>query len=446
MPQSDYVPGDIGNQDDSIVLTLNGEQLLYVESWTVEESVFSQPMRWSCRIGFDSVALEQYAKYQPHSRFQLQINGATQAIGYIDKRALEMRGAGSVLTISGRDALAPLHDSFVMAARGFADQTYSALVKAALADCGLDPTKLVLSNDNNRSSRVGLPIQVAQQPEAVNAVEQQPIGNTIGADALEMQSKCGDRWLEFLRHHLDRAGLTLWAGADGTFVLSAPNVSQSPTYKLYRQIEADYAQTNVLGWRVSDDCTSRHTHAIVYGRGGGRKAGRVKARSHFVDQEMVDYGYGSPVVVGADGYIKSGGQPLAFRARGVQTGAQAEYFARRKLMEERRAGWLLEYTIAGHTLPVANGGGALAVVVPDTILDIADDLTGVFGLFYVEGVTRTLDAAGGTTTTLRLMRPHDLTFLGALTAKSTPGAIEPQQKPSDAGFTVYFNCVLPPES
>lgn len=414
-----YVSDAIGNADDAIILELNGEQVLYAQGYTVEESILAQPARWSVSIGSEAGALDLFAAAPPGSIFTLSIGDTLQASGYTDARQLTMTGSGSMLTVHGRDALAPLHDGEITAQHSFNPNatTYSSMVQYALSAVGLDPSKLVLTNENNRRLKAGVPIQQLAQPTQQNAIAPPPTGSTLGAYSLDLQAKFGERWLEFLRHHLDRAGLMLWAAADGSFVLTTPNPQQTPSYTLYRQIDVDNVQTNILGWDLLDDTTQRHSEYVFQGRGGGRKKGRVKAKGEYIDAEMADYGIH---------------KPFAARDSYVQTNLQAAYAARRKSAEERRAGWKLEYTFAGHTLPQYGSGTDRAIVTTDTTIEVADDLLGQCGTFYIETVKRER-GPNGTQTTIRLMRPDDLVF-GEISAPATTGAVKPADVPKPAGL------------
>lgn len=424
----EFISDEIGNQEDCVAITVHNSltgvdtPVQYVQAYSVEECVLSQPARWTISLGFDYVARDLYWAYQPGAPFSLALYDCVQLTGRVDGRQLRRAGAGSILTLTGRDALAPLHDAYVAATTSFADQSYADLVRAALKAAGLDPSLLVLSNTNNRKIKAGIPIQEIAQAPANELITQQPIAGTLGATSQELQAKAGERWLEYLHTTLGRAGLTLWAAGDGHFVLSTPNGQQAPAYQVFRQIAADDLATNARDWEITEDATNRHSEVIVYGRGGGRKKGAQKAKGYFVDQEMQDYGYS---------------QALVIHDRDVQTGDQAAYLARRRLAEERRNGWRLQYTIAGHTLPAAQGGGARAVVIPDTTIQIADDLIGVYGIFYVETVTRARDEEGGTTTVLRLMRPGDLVF--GEVSNNAPKAVQIQQVPTPNGPQPGYN-------
>lgn len=416
---SPYLSDEIGNQADSVQLRIGGDTILNAESWTVTDSVMEQPGRWSLRFGFDTIATYNFYLYAPGKTFTLLIGGAPQATGVIEKRELEMKpgSSGTELVVGGRDVLAPLFKATVTAQTSFTNATYSGMVQTVLKAVGLDPSKLVLSNTNNRQIKAGIPITETAPADVIDQLDQQVPG-TLGADASVLQAKVGQSWMEFLRLHLDRAGLMLWAGADGTFILSTPNAQQKPSYTLFRNIAQTAGQTNILGWHLVDDTSDRHAEAIIYGRGGGRKAGRAKAKGLFLDQEMLDYGFGQSIVI---------------RDRYVQTGAQAAYLARRKLAEERRQGWQLHYTFAGHTLPryASRDWASRAVVVPDTVIYVDDNLLGIQGSFYVDTVERTRSEGTGTQTTIRLMRPEDCIF-GDIALTAAQASVQ-TPKPSDFG-------------
>jgi prophage tail gpP-like protein len=198
---------------------------------------------------------------------------------------------------------------------------------------------------------------------------------------------------------LDRAGLFLWAAADGTFVLDTPNGAQDPSYRLVRQRDDKPGASNVKSYHYSRDATHRHSEVVVYGKGGGRKQGRAKSKGGFEDEEMIALGYK---------------QQLVLRDPKCENAAQALFLAKRRIAEERRQGIRLEYTIAGHTLPAFskdddNGGASrFAVVTPDTVVQVDDHELGIHGPWYIERVRRT--RSPHTETTLGLMRPEDLVF------------------------------------
>lgn len=400
-----FVSDELGALDDSVRLRLAGEEVVIAESWEVRDSVLSQPANWQVRLGWGDVAAALISKYPPRTPFQLYVGGALQFSGRTDARAARQgEGAATEIEIRGRDALAPIHDTYVRAVVGVNVSTYADLVWYALQQVGLapkaqktiDPTILRTDNNANRSIKAGVAITAILPHRTVEQIlEDAGLGGpNVGVVHTTPQAKLNETWHHFIRRHIDRAGLMLWAGADGSFVLAAPNPNQQPTYNLVRHTGDPTLGANVVAMDFEDDATHRHSEALVYGRGGGKVLGRVKAKGGFLDAEMTELGYQ---------------QPIVYRDANVHSVAEAAYFARRKLAEERRGGWRLEYTVSGHTLPYAQGAATdRAVIVPDTIVSVDDQELGLSGHYYIETVVRRRSPQ--TTTTLRLMRPEDLVF------------------------------------
>jgi hypothetical protein len=403
---SPYISDELGGGDDTVVLTLNGKAVKINQTWEHTEGILSQPGTWRMELGWGGVIRPLLQMYPKRTPFRLLIGGVPQAVGYTDGPEVDQPPGGAAsLAIVGRDMLAKLQDTYVKAQASVNVDTYAKLCWYALQKCDLapagdiDPDILHTDNAANRALKGGVPVR----PTAPHRTVQQIIDDTGlgGANAGVVHTvplaKVGETWHSFLRRYLDRAGLFFWAAADGSFVLAQPDGDQNATYQLRRRaVGANAAlRANAVGCKYRDIATGRHTEVILYGRGGGKIVGNVKAKGNFIDQEMVDAGYGD--------------QPLVMRDVHVHSGAEAEYFARRKIAEERRAGWQLEYTIPGLTLPYAGDGGKTrAVLIPDTVIEVQDDELGLYSNYYIETVTRRRSPQ--TTTTIRLMRIEDLLF------------------------------------
>jgi prophage tail gpP-like protein len=410
-----FISDQIGALGDTIALVLNGERVVTAESWEHTESILAQPSAFSMRLGHGGVAMELFQRYPKGTPFELYIGGIRQGTGKVDAVSADQPEKGATqVTFRGRDALAKLHDTYIDAQVGIAVATYPDLVWVALQKCKLAPSGPILpgilrvDNVANRQLKAGVPIAAILPHRTVQQIlDDAGLGGaSAGVVHTTPLARTNETWLRFLSRYLDRAGLMVWASADGSFVLGAPNGNQPPTYTLVRRTGDVNRGANVLGMHHEDDATNRHTEAIVYGRGGGKALGRTKSKGAYVDQEMIDAGYDP--------------QPLVFRDTHCHTDAEGAYYARRKIAEERRAGWRLEYRIAGLTLPYAgDGGNSRAVIIPDTIVSVHDEELGIDGPFYIETVVRSRTPA--TTTTIRLMRPEDLVFGGPQDDESVGG-------------------------
>lgn len=401
-----YLSDDFGVADQ-VRLELGGDTLLIADTWNIRESILSQPAQWTVSGGHGDVAAEMIKKYPKRTPFKLYIGDVLQFQGRTDgPGASQPAGGAMTVRFRGRDGLAPIHDSYVKAVTGINIATYAQLVWYALGAVGIvapgsaiDPNVLQTDNAANRQIKAGVPVTQILPHRTVQQILDDAglVGPNVGVCHTAPQAKLNETWHQFLRRYLDRAGLMLWAVAGGGFMLSAPDADQAPTYQLLRRTGDPTTGGNIVATDYDDDATHRHSEAIIYGRGGGKILGRVKAKGNFQDDEMVAAGYQ---------------QPIVFRDAHVSSSAEASYFARRKIAEERRAGWRLEYTVSGHTLPIVGSTTTRAVITPDTVVQVQDDELGdvATGNFYIEGVERMRGPQ--TTTRIRLMRTTDLVFGG----------------------------------
>lgn len=402
---ADFGTDSRGGIDDRVRLNLGGDDVLIAESYEVRASILSQPAQFSLRLGQGSLIAPLLEKYPPYTPFKLYIGTVLQQTGFIDGLHAEGSTGATELTITGQDALMVLHRNEIEAEISLNDDTYTSLTKRALTACGLDPNNLVTSAQADRNLRTGVRVTETGEPTSPdqvitdNTTGTDDSTTTIGVVTKKIQTRLGERWFEFVRRYLDRAGLFLWAGADGKFILSAPNPNQKPVYKIVRRRGQDRNAVNVITASFSNDTRGRHTVAVICGRSGGGKHGRAKAITATTDDEMVNWtkdgiGTGTQIV-------------LVVRDANVHTNEQADFLGHRKIAEERRSGYQISYTLSGHTTPTI-GGKSRAVWAPDTIVSVEDDEFGINDDFWIESVE--YRRGPETTTTIRLMRKIDLVF------------------------------------
>jgi prophage tail gpP-like protein len=408
-----YASDTVGDTDDRVRLVLGTDEVLIAESWDVHEGILVQPSAFTIELGNGAVAADLLGRYPPGTIFRLYVGTALQFTGWTDSRGLSQGGGhGTTVRFRGRDALAALESSDIVANLTLNNPTYPEIVWKALQLVGLAPATplsltttggvsystaknssgrpiLATSNAANRSIKAGVKV-IETSP--VETVADYLANGSLGTERVAIQGKVSEKWHGFVRKYLDRAGLFLWAAADGTFVLSQPNAGQRPTYQIVRTRDGN--TSNVTGCEFDEDATHRHSTYTIYGRGGGRKHGPSKAKGAFDDLEMQNV-YGLT-------------RPGAIHDAVVQSASEAQFLARRKLAEERRSGWRLSYTFSGHRLPLVGGSGESAIVVPDTVVKVDDEELGISQCMYVETVRRR--RGPGTTTEVHLMRPIDLIF------------------------------------
>jgi hypothetical protein len=416
-----HVPGSI---DDRVRLKLGGEEIFLAEQWVVNEGVMQTPSRFSLQLG-QSTPLAGLFTQDPQvsdetgkqftgprwplgSPFEMYIGDDLQMSGIYE--GFLVHGPTARIALKGRDALSALMRTHPEAEQSFIDGTYLDLVRYALTAAGLTDATVTASNAANRKVKAGIPIDVIEEPTTVDALNadgsaaagNQTSGTVVGAIVSRThQNSIHENLLTFVRRHLDRVGLFLWAGAQkDTFILGQPNGAQDPCMRITRRRgQGRLESSNIRDVSFSNDVSQRHGTYTVFGRGGGGKAGRCKAISSSTDEEMVNLGLATGANFGAQG--------ICYRDVNVQNREQAEFFSRRKAAEERRNGWNLTYTISGCRLPPLSGS-KWGVVTPDTVVAIDDDEIGIHGNYYVESVERRRNPQ--TETEIRFMRTTDLIF------------------------------------
>jgi prophage tail gpP-like protein len=384
-----FTSSDRGGLSDVVTLRLDGREVGIVEHYEVQSSVLEQPSTFALALGHSDVAADVLKKYPPRTPFELLVAGKVQHVGRLD--GVEVRGdEGTTIDFHGRDGLAALHDTYVGAETSLAHSSYLDLVEHALEACGFKDHTVLFTAATDRVARGGVKPALTRAKTATEVVVEEHAKKTLVQTA---QSQLGETYLDFVRRYLDRAGLFLWAlSSPNSFMLGQPNVTQPPVSRLVRSRAGSNARLEMyrnLG------APPRYATCMVVGRSGGKKYGRTRIRRGFEDAEMAAWGYTNTLVL---------------RDVGVANEAQAEMHARRKLAEGRRHGWMLSYTVEGHTF-VPLGGGDRRVWIPDTTVQVQDDLLGLNATYWIESVSwRRGDEGQGTTTTLALMRPGDLLF------------------------------------
>jgi prophage tail gpP-like protein len=236
----------------------------------------------------------------------------------------------------------------------------------------------------------------------------------------DLKAKFGEKWFDFLKHELDRAGLFLITGEAGEFILCVPNTTQEPSYRLLREAGKTRNAVSVIKAHYKNTATTRYTTYIVHGRGGGSPTSSIQIPPDAPDdvraaliaaagsgaQKPINNAYTDPEMV-AWGF--PAGRAWTKKDPHVTSPAQCLYLAKRKAAEDRRRNWQLTYTVPGHTWPSLRAGGKRICWAIDTIVEVIDEDFGLNGNYWIESVAFQRGAQGSSTT-LQLMRPEDLVF------------------------------------
>lgn len=385
----------IRGQEPRVELVLAGQRVLLAERYQVRLSILTQPAAFSLTLGTGTDLARLIASVRPNDPFQLRIGGRLVMTGTLD--GYSASGTTGVLQVEGRDSLAPLHDAYLRQEETFKDDTYANLTRKVMDAVGLQDVPLRFTNRANRAAIMGFDPEsgrvenqaAGQVPRAVESLTL--AAGQGGGIKKHVQSQLGERAYEFLKRHLDRAGLFLWAAADGSYILSEPNTNQAGVMLIQRSAGSAPEFSDVLDHTFQHKTSGRFSEIVVYTRGETKKAGRSKASATVVDSEMTNLGYT---------------RPLVLRDPNADTTAKAEFMARRKLAESRRQGWRLSYKLAGHI--AGSKAGKRLTWAPDCMVDVQDARLGIEGFFWIESVTFAGDPQS--TTTVELMRAEDLVF------------------------------------
>lgn len=378
-----FTSDDLGAVNDTVVLKLNGEDVLIAESYEVKMGWLTQPGAFSIRLGWGGTAGDLAEKYPPNTPFELYIAGALQFTGRTDGYMLRRDTGATEVTIRGRDDLAPLHDARSTVERSFDNDTYHDLVLKALDAANVTDFTLIDESDPTRNRRSNVDIPTTRKV----------FGRSIGKRKAKAQIKLGDSWYSFLKQELDRAGLFLFADKNNTFVIAEPRTDLPAVARILNRRGLTRNLVNVVQADHRFETTHRFSECVVTGRGGnGGKLGQPSATGRYVDNEMTQIGYN---------------RPLAIRQDKVSSNEQAAFVARRRIAESRREDWQLNYVVSGHTIPslIANKRAVWAV---DTVVEVVDDEFYLYGKYWVESVTFRRNPS--TTTEINLMRVEDVVF------------------------------------
>ena len=177
-----------GGLDDSVRLTLGGDDIFIAESWEVVESVLSGPARFSLELGQSQPVAQLFTsqvlpsgrdasgnivptnapRYPKGSPFELSIGDALQMNGIYE--GFHAQGAATRISLRGRDQLSVLMRTHPEAQRSFLNGTYLDLVKWALEAAGLTNAKVFASNAANRQLKAGIPITEISDPTTIDEI------------------------------------------------------------------------------------------------------------------------------------------------------------------------------------------------------------------------------------------------------------------------------------
>lgn len=381
--------------EDRVSIRMGGKEIYICEGYEVVTGLLTQPSRFSVRVGHSGIIADILKAYPPGTKFELYVDvddGAgtkvsrRQFCGVIDARSAG--GYAATAIFRGRDQLAQLIKAKADKDKAYTG-TYLDLVLAVFTDAGMKDVTVFDETKADREAKTGTRFGDGSANVLQDAKKR--FKKTI---VHPPTIKVGEEYFQFLRQNLERAGLFIYTDASGAIILTVPDSEQKPLYQIVNKRDGDpRVPGTVVDFQFDDDTTDRYSECTVYGRGGAGLQGRTKSQNTVHDDEMEGFGF----------Y-----RPFAKRDLRVSSIDEARFYADRAIVEGRRSGWSLEYTLAGHTTRALDGTRSL-VWARDTMVQVRDEELGFNEAMYVENV-RLVGDAERTTTVVRLMRKADLQF------------------------------------
>lgn len=424
---------DSGSQSDTLSLTLpdSGLHVDKFTSYSFDSDFLSPADGWTFEVGGTESSLtpQLVAALRTGDRMFFKVNGKTQGGGIIDAvDARGSRGAGSTITVHGRDVFGPVVDSGAdRALYTFQpSQTLEDVVKAVFSKFNFTTEdEFLISNDANRSVMTG----VRTTTKKGRALKSYRINQ-------QLQPYPAEGLFAFLTRYLHRQGLWCWPSADqSTVVVDVPHFDLPAYYSIVRK--RDGSLSNVLDGGVVENATNQPSAIVATGTSGGGDVARSRYKVIYVNEltglvvdrsststemfptpDVLDLIARHPDAVYVpprdvfQGYLKSLARPsrsarsMFLHDDDAKDLSQLKAFARKEMSLRQQHMWLGHYVVRGHT----QNGRPWAV---DTIVDVQDEEPpgrGFSGPMWVRGRTFNKSRASGTTTSLRLCLPNTLEF------------------------------------
>jgi len=282
----------------------------------------------------------------------LMLGTTVLLLGWVDEKRLQSGRAGDFLTLSGRDASAPLVDCHVPMRWTWKSTTLATVAALALTELGIT-----------------MAVEASAEAQAILPWVHPEPGETFW-DLLDREAK--------------RARLMLWC-TPGVLHIGRPTYTSGVVGQLRRQAGPMGANNNVKQVEIAWKTSSRRSPILVAGQCSGSDAlygaGASRVSGQATDADLVMLGLSRPAVL---------------HDAGVRTAAQAR--ARAKWEVSRRAGdaWSARYTVPGHRPSAGRVWGI------DELVDVQDARAGVSGPKWVSAVRFTSSRQAGAETTLTL--------------------------------------------
>ncbi len=343
-------------------------------------TALNAPSEGRLRFGDDGAWQRFESACAPGATYAITINGNPLLKGRVEVSDLSGSTSGGVdFNVIIRTRLGDARYSSARPTLKVENVSLKEFLISLFEDVGLREADFLFSDATNRELLTGKasgskPVEL--EPIQVSAAKVQP-PETI--------------W-ECAKRHLERHGLMLWEGVDGTVCVGTPNDQQPPIYRLVCK-RPDQGANNVQSFRRVRDYTDVAAEVSVFGFSPGKDFTKVPIAARAVDQHVSD-------LFAATGHF---GRFITLPMERAKSADLANKQAARELSMRRRKIDAWEIVTDGWNYWSGDGGVAWTFnAVADVDIDVAG---GPAGPYLITRVSQTMSVDSSLTTTLALIAP-----------------------------------------
>lgn len=342
----------------------------------------TMPSEASFEIGDNGTWASMGEVFQPGVQFQVFVNDRPRMRGRVEMNDVPFdAGAGAVVRFTVRTKLSDAMFASARQKTRIKNTSIKQFILNLYADLGYTESDFIFAPYTSRDIFTGRNRGETQSPTNLDRIKVD-----------EARVKPPESIYAAADRHLRRHGLMHWDAPDGRIVIGAPDDEQDPTYtfNMYRggaNGGGDAQTNNVLGATRTRDWSGLPSTVAVYGRGGKRDFVKSRVASFAVDQDVVDGGFYRPVDI---------------LAEGIRTQEQADRSSARELANRAKRKDSFSITVDGWSSWDGSQGFLYS---PDTTVQINTDVAGgQAGAYYLHATQMSLDAQGGATTQLNMVK------------------------------------------
>lgn len=330
---------------DKVEIKLSGVLLTEFESYFIESDIYNAADAFRLELRQHSIEIK------PGTRCEIFVNDTLEMTGIVDRISRDYDKGSINLTLEGRDLMGPVVDSCV---EEFIDLENITL--KTLAEYLLKKVPFI-----NRKG-----IEYSKGHKAKDSEDRQ------------MRAEPGDTVFEVLRRFALSRGLLFFSMPDGRMLFGKPTEKGDIEFHLICRESGE--SNNTMQGRMTEDISQRYSKVTVLGQRQGHDELSVDQVNILATATDKDFPFYKPFVTTMNHDAES---PLRL--------------AKLTLERQRFEGFVLEYTVSGHS----QGGKNFTV---NSLCRVEDEVLGVNGVYLI--YARTFEGGRkGFTTRLRLGLP-----------------------------------------